>query len=194
MCQEYENLKLGNERFVKEQIVQKDFAKERSELVQGQNPYAIILSCSDSRVPPEHIFDESLGNIFVIRNAGNVATPEVIGSIEYALEYLDSKVLVVMGHDKCGAVKATYEGGNVSHNIESILKKIKPSIEKAKQKYKDKDEILVEATKKNAIAQIEDILKNSKIVREAYKQNELKIYHAFYHLIDGKVDMTEYKN
>jgi carbonic anhydrase len=192
--QEYEALKLGNERFVQEQVTQKDFGKERTDLVQGQSPYAVILSCSDSRVPPEYIFDESLGKLFVVRNAGNVASPEVIGSIEYAVEHLHSKALVVMGHDKCGAVNATYTGGKVSSNIESILKKIKPSIDKMKKRYNDKDEILREATKDNAIAQIKNILKESKIIEEEYKNNVLKIYHAFYNLIDGKVELLEYKD
>jgi len=194
VSQEYENLKMGNERFVKEQIIEKDFGKQRTELVKGQHPYAIILSCSDSRVPPEYIFDESLGQLFVIRDAGNVANPEVIGSIEYAVEHLHSKVLIVMGHDKCGAVKAAYEGGKVSSNIESILKRIVPSVNKAKQRYKEQDEILLEATKENAIAQIRFILKNSKIIENEYKHNVLKIYHAFYNLVDGKVDMIEYKD
>jgi len=192
--QEYETLMLGNERFVKEQMFQKDFGTQRTELVKGQHPYAIILTCSDSRVPPEYIFDESLGQLFVIRDAGNVASPEVIGSIEYGVEHLHSKVLVVMGHEKCGAVQATYDGGKVSKNIESILKKIKPSVDKAKKRYNDKDEALLEATKENAVEQVKAILKNSKIITEAYKNNELKIYHALYHLSDGKVDMIEYKD
>jgi len=193
-CQEYETLMLGNERFVKEQMFQKNFGTQRTELVNGQHPYAIILTCSDSRVPPEYIFDESLGQLFVIRDAGNVASPEVIGSIEYGVEHLHSKILVVMGHEKCGAVQATYEGGKVSNNIGSILKRIKPSVDKAKKRYSDKDEALLEATKENAVAQVKAILKNSKIVTDAYKQNELKIYHALYHLSDGKVDMIEYKD
>jgi carbonic anhydrase len=193
-AQEYEKLKIGNERFVKEQTIQKDFGNQRTELIKGQHPYAIILSCSDSRVPPEYVFDESLGQLFVIRDAGNVATPEVIGSIEYAVEHLHSKVLVVMAHEKCGAVSAAYEGGKVSANIESILKRIKPSVDKAKQRYKEKDEILKEAAKENAIAQIKTILNNSKIVSDEYKHNVLKIYHAFYNLADGKVEMIEYKD
>jgi carbonic anhydrase len=192
--QEYEALMNGNERFVKEQILEKNFGTQRTELVNGQHPYAVILSCSDSRVPPEYIFDESLGQLFVVRVAGNVASPEVMGSIEYAVEHLHSKALVVMGHDKCGAVNAAYEGGHVSDNIESLLERIKPSIEKVKERYKEKDEILVEATKENAIAQIKFILQNSEIVEHAYIDHELKIYHAFYRLIDGKVEMIEYKD
>jgi carbonic anhydrase len=99
-----------------------------------------------------------------------------------------------MGHDKCGAVNAAYDGGHVSDNIESLLGKIKPSIEKVKERYTDKDEILVEATKENAIAQIKFILQNSEIVEHAYIHHGLKIYHAFYRLIDGKVEMIEYKD
>ena len=192
--QEYEKLKTGNDRFVKEQASQKDFGAQRTELLKGQHPYAIILSCSDSRVPPEYIFDESLGQLFVIRDAGNVASAEVIGSIEYAVEHLHSKVLVVMGHDKCGAVNAAYEGGEATPNIDVILKKIKPSIDKAKKKHSHKDDILLEATKENAIAQIQTILRHSKLINAEYKHKALKIYHAFYNLADGKVEMIEYKD
>jgi carbonic anhydrase len=194
MSQEYENLMKGNERFVKEQVSPKEFGKERVELTKGQHPYAIILSCSDSRVPPEHVFDESLGKLFVIRDAGNVANPEVIGSIEYAVEHLHSKVLVVMGHEKCGAVQAAYDGGHVTHNIESILERIKPSVDKVKETHKDKDAALLEASKENAKAQLKFILENSEIVEEAYKEHGLKLFHAFYNLESGKVDMIEYKD
>ena len=99
----------GNARFVKGQHRPANYKRERAELTKGQRPYAIVLSCSDSRVPPEIVFDESLGKLFVVRVAGNVVDPIALGSIEYAAEHLHSKLLFVLGHESCGAVKATVE-------------------------------------------------------------------------------------
>jgi carbonic anhydrase len=184
----------GNERFVNDKTTPKDFGRERNELLAGQKPYAIILTCSDSRVPPEYIFDESLGQLFVIRDAGNVINPDVLGSIEYAVEHLHSHMLVIMGHEKCGAVKAALDGGKLPPNIGAIAYKIKPAIKKAKLKSRDEDEILLEATKENVINQINASLKGSSIIKEAYEKGELKIYEAFYNLHTGKVDFEEYKD
>jgi len=183
----------GNERFVNDKTIQKEFGKERAALLSGQKPYAIILTCSDSRVPPELIFDESLGQLFVIRDAGNVVNPDILGSIEYAVEHLHSQLLIVMGHEKCGAVKATLEGGKVPPNIGAIAYKIKPAIKKAKQTCRDEEDILLEATKENVKNQIESALKNSPIIKEAFEKGELKIYEAFYNLHTGKVDLNEFK-
>ena len=183
----------GNERFVSDKTTQKDFGKERLDLVAGQKPYAIILTCSDSRVPPELIFDESLGQLFVIRDAGNVVDPDILGSIEYAVEHLHSQLLVVMGHEKCGAVKATIEGGKLPPNIGAIAYKIRPAVKKAKLTNRDEEDILFEATKENVRNQIEASLKNSSIIKEAFEKGDLKIYEGFYNLHTGKVDLKEYK-
>ena len=123
----------GNKRFVTGQFALKDLGDaRREELVKGQKPFAVILTCSDSRVPPEHIFDQGLGDIFVVRNAGNVVDPVTLGSIEYAVEHLLAPLVVVLGHDYCGAVKAAVDGGEAPGSIGAIIAKLLPSVEKAK--------------------------------------------------------------
>jgi len=119
----------GNVRFVQGKQESKKLGDDRrKELAKGQNPIAIILSCSDSRVPPEHIFNQGLGDIFVVRVAGNVADPIELGSIEYGAEHLNVPLVVVLGHKFCGAVKATVAGGKPEGNIEAIVKKINPAV------------------------------------------------------------------
>ena len=124
-------LKEGNARFVKNKLCSKNnYAKIRNTLAGGQKPFAIVLCCADSRVAPEIYFDQKLGDIFVIRNAGNVVDPVVLGSIEYGAEHLGSPLVVVVGHTSCGAVTAAVDGGEVPPNIGAIVKKIKPATKK----------------------------------------------------------------
>ncbi|MFY9570851.1 MAG: carbonic anhydrase, partial [Blastocatellia bacterium] len=117
----------GNARFVRGVRRPANYKRERRALTKVQHPYAIVLSCSDSRVPPEIVFDESLGKLFVVRVAGNVVDPVTLGSIEYAAEHLHSKLLFVLGHESCGAVRATIDGGHSSPGIEAIVDRIKPA-------------------------------------------------------------------
>ena len=122
-------LKAGNARFVSGALAQKDdYTTLRGKLSTGQHPFAIVLCCSDSRVAPEIIFDQKLGDLFVIRNAGNVIDKHVLGSIEYAVEHLGTSLVVVMGHSCCGAVTATRLGEALPDNIMAIARRIKPSI------------------------------------------------------------------
>ena len=122
-------LKEGNARFVSGNLTPKDnYSELREQLSKGQHPFAIVLCCSDSRVAPEIIFDQKLGDLFVIRNAGNVIDKHVLGSIEYAVEHLDTSLVVVMGHSCCGAVTATHLGETLPDNIMAIARRIKPSI------------------------------------------------------------------
>jgi carbonic anhydrase len=124
-----EILKAGNARFVSGNLIPKDdYAKLREKLSTGQQPFAVVLCCSDSRVVPEIIFDQKLGDLFVIRNAGNVVDEDVLGSIEYAVEHLGTTLVVVMGHSTCGAVTATCHGGDLPHHIQFIVKRIQLSI------------------------------------------------------------------
>ena len=124
-----ESLKEGNERFVAGALSPKDdYAELRKRLKEGQHPFAVVLCCSDSRVAPEIIFDQKLGNLFVIRNAGNVVDEDVLGSIEYAVEHLETPLVVVLGHSSCGAVTATCQGGDLPGHILDLAKRIKPSI------------------------------------------------------------------
>ena len=124
----------GNRRFSSGKLLAKNMGTARLEelLNKGQKPFAVILSCSDSRVPPELIFDQAMGDLFIIRVAGNVISPIVMGSIEYGVEHLQVPLLVILGHENCGAVKATVDGGEAPGSIADIVEKIKPSVEKAR--------------------------------------------------------------
>ncbi|MCR5660262.1 MAG: carbonic anhydrase [Bacteroidales bacterium] len=122
-------LKAGNDRFVSGALTPTDdYALLRGKLSEGQHPFAVVLCCSDSRVAPEIIFDQKLGDLFVIRNAGNVIDKHVLGSIEYAVEHLGTSLVVVMGHSCCGAVTATHLGETLPDNIMAIARRIRPSI------------------------------------------------------------------
>ena len=126
-----ELLKEGNARFVSNALVTKDhYEEERQQLSEGQHPFAVVLCCSDSRVVPEILFDQQLGDLFVIRNAGNVVDEDVLGSIEYAVEHLESPLVVVLGHSNCGAVTATCQGEELPGHIVDIVRRIIPSIDK----------------------------------------------------------------
>ena len=122
-------LKEGNARFVSGRLAPKDhYTEDRLRLSKGQHPFAVVLCCSDSRVAPEILFDQQLGDLFVIRNAGNVVDEDVLGSVEYAVEHLGSPLVVVLGHSSCGAVTAACQGGELPGHIVDIAKRIKPSI------------------------------------------------------------------
>ena len=122
-------LKEGNARFVSGALTPKDnYATLREQLSAGQHPFAVVLCCSDSRVAPEILFDQKLGDLFVIRNAGNVVDDDVLGSIEYAVEHLETPLVVVLGHSSCGAVTATCQGGELPGHIVDLAKRIKPSV------------------------------------------------------------------
>lgn len=120
----------GNSRYLINRIITRDTnAQDREALVDGQQPFAVIITCSDSRVSPEIYFDQKLGDIFVIRNAGNIADATVLGSIEYAVEHLKAPLVVVVGHSNCGAVTGAFNGGEYPDNLQSIIDEISSSIE-----------------------------------------------------------------
>jgi len=126
----------GNNRFSLEEYSEQAIGKmRRAELVKGQSPFAVIVSCSDSRVPPELIFDQGLGDIFVVRVAGNVLGAIELGSVEYAVEHLGAKLVVVLGHEQCGAVKATIDGGEIPPNIQAIATMIQPAVTAARDSH-----------------------------------------------------------
>ena len=127
-------LKEGNERFVEDRLDGKLQDSKRREQLATQHPYAIILSCADSRVVPELAFDMGLGEIFVIRVAGNISNTESIASIEYAVAHLNVNLIVVLGHESCGAVKAAIDGGDAGHNLNMLLAHITPAIEASADK------------------------------------------------------------
>lgn len=182
----------GNKRFVSGELEKKDIGDaRRQELTKGQHPFAIVLSCSDSRVPAEIVFDQGLGDIFVVRVAGNVVEPTTMGSIEYGAEHLNAPLLVILGHTQCGAVKATLEAkGKPEGNIGAILKKIMPAVETAKKITKDKDEVLNVAISENVKNTYKEVMK-SKIINHLVHEGKLKVVGAVYSLNSGKVEMVD---
>lgn len=182
----------GNKRFVDGNLTPKKCGPDRrEELTKGQHPFAIVLSCSDSRVPPEIVFDQALGDIFVIRVAGNVVDPIALGSIEYGAEHLHSPLLVILGHTQCGAVTAALEvKGKPEGNIGAILNKIMPAVDTAKKAQKDKGETLNIAIKENIRNVHKDVMK-SEIISHLVHEGKLKIVGGVYNLETGKVDLVE---
>ncbi|MDA8079614.1 MAG: carbonic anhydrase [Nitrospiraceae bacterium] len=182
----------GNKRFMSGEVAKKDIGESRrQELTKGQQPFATVLSCADSRVAPEIIFDQGLGDIFIVRVAGNVVEPTTLGSIEYGVEHLHTPLLVILGHESCGAVKATLEAkGKPEGNIGAILKKIMPAVNTARKANKDTSETLNIAIQENVKNTYKDVMK-SKIVRELVHEGKLKVIGAEYYLGTGKFELIE---
>jgi len=180
-------LMAGNKRFVAGKPRAYGLVALRGKLASGQSPHVIVLACSDSRVAPEILFDQSLGDLFVIRTAGNVADPLALGSIEYAVDHVHSTVLVVLGHQKCGAVIAACSGEKMpSRNLEAIVDKINPAVKQAKT-YAKGDGLIEAAVRENVHQSAKDVLANSEILREAVKSGKLKVIEAEYEFDTGKV-------
>lgn len=179
-----QRLKDGNERFVadKKEGLMQDQAR-RNDLTGGQAPYAIVLSCADSRVVPEHAFDSGLGELFVLRVAGNVANTSTIASIEYAVAHLGTEVIVVMGHESCGAVTAAAGGGDNGHNLNHLLAHITPAVAAC-----GSDTPVNDIVKKNALLNADELRNRSKIIGDAVDAGKVKIVSSYYNLGSGKVD------
>lgn len=185
-------LKEGNIRYTEGQMRHPHQDRERRALTsaQGQHPLAAVLACSDSRVPPEIIFDQGLGDLFVVRVAGNVAATDEIGSIEYAVDHLNTPLVVVLGHTQCGAVKAVLEGAKVSPNIAALVEPIKPAVARAKEDQPGaaQDVLLAAAIKDNVWQAIADMLEQSPIIREKVKAGQVRVVGAVYDIDTGKVE------
>jgi carbonic anhydrase len=174
----------GNKRFAS----QKTQGSNRSvfrlrEVSQGQNPFAAILGCADSRVPSEIIFDQGLGDLFVVRVAGNVATPEEIGSLEFGTLVLGAKVLMVLGHERCGAVKAAIDGKPVPGKISAILDQIQPAVTSTPKNSPDRLAAVTIANVKQQMA----TLKASPVIADLINTKKLKIVGAIYDLDTGLI-------
>ncbi|PLZ35664.1 carbonic anhydrase [Fischerella thermalis WC542] len=174
----------GNQRFVQHQPQYPDQSQARlQEVAQAQHPFATILSCADSRVPAEIIFDQGIGDIFDVRIAGNIATPEVIGSIEYAVALLNTPLLMVLGHERCGAVTAAVQNEPLPGDISTFVKAIKPVV--AKVKYQPGNTV-DNAVIANVHYQIQR-LKRSPLLSERLQSGKLKIVGGRYDLDTGSV-------
>ena len=179
-----ERLKEGNDRFVADKLDGKlQDSNRRNDLTGGQQPYAIILSCADSRVVPELAFDAGLGELFVVRVAGNVANTSSMASIEYAVAHCGSKLIVVLGHQSCGAVTAAVGGGDNGYNLNHLLSHITPSISASADGAAVNDIV-----KKNAELNAQELVSRSSIIGDAVRSGDVKIVPAYYNLDSGKVD------
>ena len=170
------HLKEGNARFVSGDLIPKDdYATLREQLITGQHPFAVVLCCSDSRVAPEIIFDQKLGDLFVIRNAGNIVDEEVLGSIEYAVEHLETPLVVVMGHAACGAVTATCQGDDLPGHILDLAKRIKSSLDQG---------CCIDDNARRHAKRMAKLIEEDEIVHHV----GAKVVAAFYDLQSGKVE------
>jgi carbonic anhydrase len=175
----------GNKRFVSgKPKFHNTGSKRRTEVAKGQHPFAIIVGCSDSRTPPEVIFDRGLGDIFIIRTAGNVVDDVAIGSIEYAAEHLGVQLLVIMGHSKCGAVDATMKGGEAPGHIGSIVQKLKPVVDETKGKPGD---AWLNCVNANVDRIVEELRESKPILHELVEEGKLKVVGATYDIESGAV-------
>lgn len=183
-------LRAGNARFVKHKEKHPDlsFARRRSLSRDGQHPYAVILGCSDSRVPPELVFDEGLGDLFVIRDAGNVVDDEVLGSIEYAVEHLGVRLVVVLGHEKCGAVSAAVAGGDAPGHIKAVVKAIQPAVEETAGMAGDKVHNCVLANARRVARLIRE---SEPILKPAVDHHQIQVVAAGYDLETFKVEFLD---
>ncbi len=185
----------GNKRFIAGKLIHPNCdSKRRLEISkQGQKPLAVILGCSDSRVPPEIIFDTGLGDLFVNRIAGEVVDLDGIGSLEYGIEHFDIPLLIVLGHTKCGAVTAVVEKIKSDGDIPHLLNSIKPAVQKTISKNPNLkgDDLILEAVKMNVLQSIEEIYSNSETIRKLVKKGELRIVGALYNLDTGEVTIIE---
>lgn len=197
--QALKRLQEGNENFVKGKLtslVRESQAGVRKTVAAGQKPFAVILACSDSRVPPEILFDQGLGEIFVVRVAGNVVSPHELGSIEYAAEHLGTPLVMVLGHERCGAVTATVDApGAVEGNIGSLIESIRPAVDAALASHSvATHEELVEASADENVKLVAANLEGqSPVIKKMVEEGLLKIVGAKYDLDDGKVRMMSLK-
>jgi len=179
-------LKAGNERFAKSKVsTGKPVAARRAETAKDQHPFAIIIGCADSRTAPEIIFDQSIGDLFVIRTAGNLVDDYALGSIEYAVDHLGTRLIVVLGHERCGAVTAALAGGSAPGHINSLVRDIQPAVAAAKGKEGD---ALANAIHENDAQVAAKIRKQAELGEFA---SQVRIIEGYYNLDTGKVEWTK---
>jgi carbonic anhydrase len=173
----------GNRRFITNSSKNTDFARQIESTRSAQHPHSVFLSCMDSRVPPEIIFDQGIGNIFVIRNAGNVEDKNVLASMEYAVKFAGARLIVVMGHSHCGAVSGAVKGVK-SGNLTQLLKQIEPCIPVGVR-----HDGIVEVTARNNIRRtMHDIVARSSTIKQMLATKQINLVGAFYDIESGKVE------
>jgi carbonic anhydrase len=183
----------GNLRYVANYLQSPgQHAERRTQVAEGQNPFAAILCCADSRVPPEIIFDQGLGDLFVVRVAGNVVDDEILGSLEYAVEHLGVKLILVLGHERCGAVRAALEsrvtGGHADGNLGRLIHSLQPAIDAADVTVGNVWDVVINA---NAQLTAQTLAKTGPFLHEAVKKGELQVTAARYDLNTGLVSLLK---
>jgi carbonic anhydrase len=186
-----DRLMQGNHRYVHGNMHRHDFSSDRAALARGQNPFASILSCADSRIGPEYAFDAGRGDIFVCRIAGNFANPEMIASLEYSVAVLSSPLILVLGHQACGAVDSTIkqikDGASFPGHISSLTEALTPAVQAVVNQPGD---LLVNAIKENVVLTIQKLQTAEPILSEAVNQKKLKVVGGIYDLKTGKVELV----
>jgi carbonic anhydrase len=186
--QVWKELQAGNRRYVAGRLNHPHQAvSRRTEVARGQHPGATILTCSDSRVPPELIFDVGLGDVFVVRIAGNIANDHVLGSVEYAAEHLGASLLVVLGHERCGAVAATLQGSAPHGHVGSLLQAIQPAVNDVKGKPGDSLDLAIRA---NVRRVAEELRSSQPVLAELVSKGKVKVVGAIYDLDTGLVSLV----
>lgn len=183
----------GNERYMAKTMHERDYTSQRGSTVSGQFPKAVVLSCIDSRVPVETIFDQGIGDLFVARVAGNFENVDILGSLEYSCKAAGSKLVLVLGHESCGAVKAACDGVELG-NITAMLTNITPAVKAASQNVEGETNssnkaFVAETVAQNVLLTIERIREKSPILNEMEAQGEIKIVGGVYALGSGKVTL-----
>ncbi len=195
-----DRLRRGNLRFASSVNGPDEFLSHsrKAVLTQSQEPFAIILGCSDSRVPAEIVFDQGLGDLFVIRVAGNIVAPSQVGSVEFAAERFHTRLVVVLGHSQCGAILATIEalrrpGGTQSRNVESIVERIRPSVQELldTEVAQNFDDLVHHAVRANIRASVNHLRHGSELLEDLIQKDGLMIVGAEYSLETGVVDFFE---
>jgi len=195
-----DRLREGNLRFASDARYPNVFVghDRRTELAAGQDPFAIILGCSDSRVPAEIVFDQGLGDLFVIRVAGNIVAPSQVGSVEFAAARFSTRLVVVLGHSQCGAIAATIEElqrpeENQSRNLRSIVDRVRPSVEAllATDRRHDLDALAAEAVRANIRASVDHLRHGSDVLEQLIREDGLMVVGAEYSLETGLVDFFD---
>ena len=182
-------LQAGNAHFVDDSSTRTNkHAKRRAEVAEKQKPFAIVVSCSDSRVGPEVVFDQGLGDLFVVRTAGHVVDDVGLGSIEYAVEHLGASLILVLGHERCGAVAATVAGGKAHGHLPAIVKAIQPAVAKTKGQPGDAVDNAVRANVREVAARLK---KAGPVLAERVTDGTLKVAGARYDLDTGRVEIIE---
>lgn len=181
----------GNQRFVSGKTKTVEIVPLRQSLATKQKPKVVVLACSDSRVSPEILFDKNLGDLFVVRSAGNVADAIGVGSIEYAVEHLGSSVLLVLGHTKCGAVQAACSGDKMpTVNLQAIMDRISPAVIRAKH-HAENDELVEAAIRENVRQSANDVIASSEVLQHSVHDGKLTVFEAVYDISSGKVVRLE---